>query len=979
MMNNNALISSYVQAPSLERECECRSAFLPQDVRTFSVLLGLGLLINLLLALSDFLLLNGRSPFPWVLGLRLFFFLFSLITLTAVRRLHDPELYDRWALAWAVACSFFVPLVHFSRPASYTGHISLDLCVVLALYIIQPGPVPWRVLPPIVFSLGNLLLFLTVQPSPYSLVPSLIGYAYTNVLSWLVSANWFRYRRSSFMARKALERLCRDSEQRRRQSEASERTWGRIIDASPNMLVVIDGQQRITRVNKALADKVGMTREAIFGRKCCELLCGVTEPGKPCPHRGICTSKTARSLEAFLPALGIDARLFSAPLIDQGEDGTATALIICDISDWKRTELALKTAQKQYRSLVENSHGIIYTITPQGYITYVSPSYFNLLGFEPEQIVGKHFGEIVHPDDVHLCVAFQEEVLRIGKVHHGLEYRIFHKDGSMRWHLSNFIPRLDGQGRLESFVGNAMDITKQKQHQAELKAAREAAEEANRLKSDFLALVSHEIRTPLNAIVGFSGLARRTTDTVQLRQYIDILDQSAHLLMALVNDILDMSKVELGQLTIDSIPFNLPETLELLRWQFNPVVAKKTGLELSVEMEPNLPAWVVGDPTRLRQVLSNLLSNALKFTETGSVRLRVKGGASEGSLEQCQLTFAVVDTGIGIDLSKQELLFQPFQQIEPGIARKYGGTGLGLAIVRRLVDLMGGHIEVQSRLGKGSCFTVVLPFIPCAPPQYEQIADTSRRPLAVLVVEDNRYNRLLLEETLSEWGHRVSSVEKAADALHMVENRHFDCIIVDLWMPGMDGLELASRLREFESLSFREPVPIIAYTADTDERTRRRAVEAGIRAFLCKPLDPRQLRLILSKHCRPSPPADSGLEKIAAPVIEPIHQGLDPKVIADMGHDPERIVTYAQLLWNDIESELPRLEWAVQVEDRRRIFEASHSLKGLCAYLEDKSAATLAMQLHKGAMHLSSTELKDLARNFRRAVVRPAATGKNEL
>ncbi|WP_448873445.1 PAS domain S-box protein [Desulfobulbus propionicus] len=983
MTTTSILFPLDIQADCPEGEHKYRLAFLPQDVRTLSVLISFALVSNLVLVRLDFLVLNNQPLFTVMLTLHLVFCLFSVAILAVIQRLHDAGLFDRWALMWAISWVLFILLANFTRPSLYGGHIiALDLSAVLALYIIQPGPVLWRVLPPIMLSLGNLLLLLTMDTSLDAATRTLLpmGYTAANAVSWLVSANWYRYRKCSFTAHRALERLYLEAEQRRREAEASEKAWERIFDTSPNMLMVIDNDHRITRLNKTLAKRFGLTREAALGRRCCDLLCGVTEPQKQCSLRTICTSAT-NGMEAYFPVLGVDVHLLAVPLPDQAENSTATVIIIRDISDWKRTELALNTAREQYRSLVENSHGIIYTITPRGYVTYVSPGYSNLLGFESEHVVGKHFREIVHPEDVALCEAFQEEVLESGEVRHGLEYRVFHRDGSVRWHLSNFIPRRDGQGQVKSYVGNSVDITEQKLHQAELKASREAAEEASRAKSDFLALISHEIRTPLTAIAGFIGLARRTTDPEQLGQYLDILDQSAHLLMDMVNDMLDMSKMEAGQLTMDVIPFNLPETLQLLRWQFTAVAEKKTGVELDVQTSPDLPSWILGDPSRLRQILSNLLSNALKFTEIGSVTLKVYGEAHEQGAEPCRLVFAVEDTGIGIDPGRQELLFQPFQQIEPGITRKYGGTGLGLAIVRRLVELMGGRIEVRSGLGQGSTFTVRLPCRPCPPARYERIVASPARPLSVLVVEDNGFNRLLLQETLGGWGHWVQSVDNAVDALNMVNEQRFDCIILDVWMPGLDGLEFSVRLRRLETLSNLEPTPIIAYTADTDDRIRQRASDAGIQAVLCKPLDPQLLHLILGQHCRAfhsMPVGGTATKQSGNTVVVPINHDLDSRVIAGMGQDQERIAIYAQLLWDDIATELERLDQALLVEDRPWIFEASHSLKGLCGYLRDKHAGALALRIHKGAMDLPFPELNDLVKQLHSAAIRPAASGTDE-
>jgi signal transduction histidine kinase/DNA-binding response OmpR family regulator len=588
-------------------------------------------------------------------------------------------------------------------------------------------------------------------------------------------------------------------------------------------------------------------------------------------------------------------------------------------------------------------------------------------------VLGKHFSEIVHPEDVPLCEAFQQELLASGAARHGLEYRIIHEDGSVRWHLSNFIPRLDGRGQVESYVGNAMDITEQKRFQVELKQAREAAEAASQAKSDFLALISHEIRTPLNAIVGFGGLARRTADPSQLRTYIDILDQSAHLLMDLVNDVLDMSKAEAGQLTIDAIPFNLPETLELLLWQFIPIVAKNPRVDVNLCKDDNLPIWIVGDPTRFRQIVSNLLSNALKFTEIGSVILNVRLRATEkGDNGEGLLVVEVRDTGIGIDEDKQTLLFQPFQQLQPGITRKYGGTGLGLTIVRRLVELMGGQITVVSRLGHGSTFTVELPCHPCAPPQYEQLHAAPGGALSVLVVEDNTFNRMLLQETLSAWGYTVTSVANAPDALELMDAHRYDCIILDVWMPGLDGLELALRLRRLEVLSHVEGTPIIAYTADTDERTRQKCRDAGIQAVLFKPLDPQQLALVMNELCSPVGSQAGAKGGGQDDDRQLAHRGLNEQIIDDLEHNPERITTYARLLWEDIDHELNRLDQALQREDRRQIQEASHGLKGLGGYLRDQRGGQLALRLHRAALDHPFPELSELVQQLRQVCIRPS-------
>jgi PAS domain S-box-containing protein len=960
-------------------ERDYRRHFLRQDARTFAVLIGIAIVMHLLFIRADHLFQRGTDIFVWLLALRFGLIGFSAWTMTIVLRADDPDQFDRWSFCWAMACALANTLIIFSRPGLYTGHVVIDLFAIIAFYAVQPGPTFNRAVPPILLSLGSLSLFfyLKIYMGFVASLATVATYIAANIIGWVVSANWRRYRKSSFLANRALERLYQQAEAGRLAAEASEQTWERIIDTSPNLLFVVDGAYRIRRVNRAFVERLGLSREEALGQRCCDLLCGFSQPPSSCLQHQIVSERQPHSVETRFRPLGIECRLMAAPLFDPFGRYEATVFIVEDITEQKQSEREVKSAREQYRSLVENSHGIIYTIRPDGVITYLSSGYSKLLGQDPSTAVGKHFREVVHPEDVAVCEAFQRDVLASETMLRGLEYRILHQDGSLRWHLSNFIPIRNDRGQIESFVGNAMDITVQKQHQAELSAAREAAEAASRAKSDFLALISHEIRTPLNAMVGFSGLARRTTDCGQLHEYVDILDQSSRLLMDLVNDVLDMSKAEAGQLQLESIAFNLPEAVDLLQWQYVPAAGRK-NLDLQVCKNDNLPLWIKGDPLRLRQIVSNLLSNAVKFTPAGAVTMTVTAPAFAPSDNHCLLRFEVRDTGIGIAAEHLASLFEPFQQIDPGIARKYGGTGLGLAIVRRLVELMEGRVEVASQAGQGSCFAVELPFLLSEPPQYEQMTANVVEPLAILVVEDNVFNRRLLHDTLQAWGHRVTEAENAFQAMDLMDATRFDCVVLDVRMPDVDGVELTCRLRRLERMSRLETTPIIAYTADTEGKTRDQCLAAGMQAVLFKPLDSQQLALAIAECCRRSSRVDAPEALEAAPtLISPpmpaVRCALTDRVMADMGHDPERIEAYLQLLWDDVASELNRLDQAVLMEDRNLCRDAAHSLKGLCGYLRDSRLGALALTLHNSASSLPYKEMHDLVKQLRALCARPVA------
>lgn len=887
----------------------------------------------------------------------------ALWVIAAILRTDDPERFDRWSFLWAITCALTNNLVILSRPATYSGHVLVELLGVIALYIVQPGHAGLRVVPPLVLSLGSLTLFFTIKAAmgfvaTLSIVTAYIG---ANTIGWLVAANWFRYRRDSFFAGEALKKLYRQAEEGRLAAEASERTWERIIDTSPNMLFVVDKHSRISRVNQTFAERLGIGRRAALGRRCCDLLCGFSSPPEQgCLLRTIVEDGQPRTVERRFPLLNIESRIAAAPLFDQSGEHEATVFIVQDISEQKRSERELQAAREIYRSLVQNSHGIIYTIRPDGVVTYVSPSFTQLLGYEPEFIVGKHFGVIVHPDDMLVCEAFQRQLLENGKQPSGIENRVFHRDGSVRWHYSNLNPCYNDEGAIEWFVGNAIDITELKNYQMELHAAREAAEKANQAKSEFLAMISHEIRTPLNAIVGFSGLARQTTDRVLLQEYIDILDRSSRLLMDLVNNLLDMSRAEAGQISLEPIAFNLADAIDLLQWQYAPVAARKK-LAFHVIKGEDLPTWVHGDPIRFRQVVSNLLGNAIKFTETGQVTLAVHASpCSRGDGGMIRLE--IHDSGIGIDAANLGLLFRPFQQLHRGTARKYGGSGLGLAIVQCLVDLMQGHIEVRSQIGRGSCFTVDLPFTPALPPQYRELEVPVTDVLRILVVEDNDFNRILLRDTLRERGHQVTEAEGGLQAMELLGENRYDCIILDVRMPDMDGIELTRWLRQQELLSHLKTTPIIAYTADTEGKTREECLAAGMQAVLFKPLDHRLLSSILGKHCgRTGVVGGTLTPKPAASMV------LADRILTDLEHDHGRIHAYMQLLHVDIAHELKRLEQGLVSEDRRLCKEAAHSLKGLCGYLHDTGPGDLARTLVERAATVPFQELHDLNRRLRAA------------
>jgi PAS domain S-box-containing protein len=506
-------------------------------------------------------------------------------------------------------------------------------------------------------------------------------------------------------------------------------------------------------------------------------------------------------------------------------------------------------SEARFRAMADSAPVLIWLAGLDQGALWLNTPWLRFRGRTLEEERGWGWTEGLHPEDRARCLGAYSKAFE-GRQPYSLEFRLRRHDGQFRWVAESGTPHHDEAGRFTGFVGCCFDITDRLE-------AQRAADAASQLKSQFLANMSHEIRTPLNAIIGLSQLGLEEPDEARLREYVGIVHRSGQGLLGLINDILDFSKIEAGRLTLEAVPFSLPELLQDLSATLG-TTAEARGLALRFRLVPATRVAVVGDPLRLRQVLTNLLSNALKFTPQGQVELRVMPGNGEG-----EVRFTVTDTGIGMTAAEVAGLFRPFTQADASTTRRFGGTGLGLAISRQLAQAMGGDLLVESTPGSGSSFDFA---VLLGTPTAEQAAALSSssgvhrtrmaappadlRGRRVLLAEDNRVNQLLARTLLEKAGIEVVLAENGRQAVELTCDRPggpLDAILMDVQMPELDGFDATRAI--LARLGPSSP-PIIAMTAHAMSDERARCLEAGMVAHLAKPVDVRLLYQTLARWMR---------------------------------------------------------------------------------------------------------------------------------
>lgn len=484
-----------------------------------------------------------------------------------------------------------------------------------------------------------------------------------------------------------------------------------------------------------------------------------------------------------------------------------------------------------------DQHAIVSITDTQGYILYANDRFCEISGYARGELFGRNHSIVNSGFHEPAFFADMWATIQSGKVWHG-EIKNRNKSGAEYWVSATIVPFLDEYGLPLQYIAIRTDITARKEAETALQVAKEHAEAASRAKSEFLANMSHEIRTPMNGIIGMTDLTLDTQLDDEQREFLNIVKSSADALLTIINDILDFSKIEAGRMDIEEIPFDihklLAETLKTLSLR-----AHEKGLELLCDTHPSVPRHVLGDPGRIRQILINLIGNAIKFTHVGEILLSVEVQEYQSLPEGDTLLvhLAVKDTGIGIPQQKQKLIFEAFSQEDSSITRQYGGTGLGLTISNQLVGLMGGHMWVESQLGAGSTFHFAVRLkLDQSNATIEQFDVKDLNGRSVLIVDDHPTNREILSRQLAKWGIQAEAVSSGGAALKRLytAERPFDCLLLDAQMPDMDGYVLAKTLRESPPIYGVPPMLMLSSGGTRGDAQQCR--DLGIAAYFPKPV-----------------------------------------------------------------------------------------------------------------------------------------------
>ncbi|UFS69967.1 response regulator [Geomonas sp. RF6] len=722
------------------------------------------------------------------------------LAITAPNRMGPPG-----AISFAVTGAAVILLNFFARP----GEGVMEL-------VSSPGPggIAVRRLLPAAFILPIILGWLRLKGERLGLYERYFGTSIL-VLSWIFVFSFIVYKTAKWVNASAVA------------LRLNEKRYRSFVEASSQVVWRVDAAGRADQEIQEWQEYTGQTGEEARGFGWMEVLRPEDRPAVAKAWQE--ATETGRYEVEYLLrrrdgewrnilARGVPIRNGSGKIVEWIGTGI-------DVTEQRQATAALQQKEAQFRQLAEALPQLVWVARPDGSSEYQNAKWHEYTGSDPDGSSDAGWLRFLHPDDVGRVVERWGESVRSGEPYED-EYRLRRADGEYHWFIARGLAVRNEAGEILRWLGTSTDIQ-------DHKVARELAEAAAQAKTDFMANMSHEIRTPMNGIIGVTELLLQTELNELQRPYLQMVKGSADALLSVVNDILDFSKIEAGAAVLHDVEFDLHESVQNVAEALS-VIGFQKGLEFAVAIDPEVPERFRGDPVKLRQVLMNLIGNAVKFTEHGEVAVRVEGTPAAGGA--WRLLFSVRDTGIGISPEKQGLLFRSFTQLDPSASRVYGGTGLGLAISKKIVELMGGEIHVSSHPGEGSTFTFDIELIPV------EDADTAKAPTAeklsgrrALVVEDNETNRLMLERLLGSYGLQVEAVSLGGDGLARVEETKepFDFILIDAHLPDMEGFSLAEMLKERFPV---ETCALLMIPSDRIAEGARRVHEIGMKTYLVKPI-----------------------------------------------------------------------------------------------------------------------------------------------
>ncbi|MBI2827262.1 MAG: PAS domain S-box protein [Planctomycetia bacterium] len=773
----------------------------------------------------------------------------------------------------------------------------------------------------------------------------------------------------------------------------SESRFRAVVVSAIDCIIGMDRVGRIVEFNPAAEKTFGVSRQRIVGKELAEV---IIPPSLRDSHRKGLARYLATGegpvLEKRIEVLALRADGVEFPveltIIPTWHDGQPSfTAYVRDLTERKRAEHALVESEARFRNLADAAPVLIWMTDADGRNTYFNQTWLDFTGRALEDELGEGWTVSVHPDDRPIVQQAYRRAFD-ARLTFEIEYRLRRRDGAYRWMLDAGVPRILTDGRFAGFVGSAMDITERKAAEEELARTNEhldgmlkdaseqavalanacdVAQAANRAKSDFVANMSHEIRTPLNSILGFTDLLLDTRDGVgdaERREYLTTIRASGQHLLELINDILDLSKIEAGRMEVELVPASphqlISEVVSLMR-----VRAREKGLSLEYHWTTGVPETIRTDPARLRQLVMNLVGNAIKFTETGSVTIQVSLDVARS--EPC-LAFEVSDTGIGIPPDKLESIFDPFVQADTSVTRRFGGTGLGLAISRRIARALGGDLAVHSQVGLGSVFTAtVATGSLVGVPIHGSMAPDLRLPrgtrpavdqvrldgVRILLVEDGETNRKLIALLLRRAGATVQTAENGVLGVDLARQNSYDVILMDMQMPVMDGYTAATRLRDMGI-----DVPIVALTAHAMKGDEHKCLQAGCTSYLTKPIDAALLMRTVrdlahtarqsgqsAAEAAASPSSDAAPETDATPPSEDA-----AAIVSTMKADDAEFRQILRDFVGRLRQRLDEIHSLAAATDYEELARRAHRVKGTAGMLGFPELATAAAELERQAI-----------------------------